>query len=101
MFIDKTDGLLDTLTKYANANGLKENLENALSSLKRHIENGCEVHLYPDFAPLSLYFEVIKNEELQLCGGIIYHGKHDGGGNGCAPTYSVSLNPCQGWQIHT
>ena len=101
MLIDKTSGLLETATKYANANGLKENLEQNLNSLKRHAENGCEVHLYEDFAPLSFYFEVIKNGHLQLCGVLIYHGKHDGGGNGCAPTYSVSLSPCQGWQIHT
>ena len=101
MLIDKTNGLLETITKYANANGLKENLEQNLNGLKRHSQNGCEVHLYQDFAPLSFYFEVIKDGQLQLCGGLIYHGKHDNGGNGQAPTFSVSLTRSEGWQIHT
>ncbi len=34
-------------------------------------------------------------------GGLIYHGPHDGGGNGGAPTFSVCLTPTSGWSIHT
>ena len=101
MFIDKTNGLLDKIKQFAITNNLQENLENNLSCLKRHIENGCEVTLYPDFAPLSLYFEITREGNLCLNGGVIFHGKHDNGGNGQAPTFSVSLQPSKGWQIHT
>jgi hypothetical protein len=34
-------------------------------------------------------------------GGLIYHGRHDGGGDGGAPTFSVNLTPQYGWSIHT
>jgi hypothetical protein len=34
-------------------------------------------------------------------GGLIYHGKHDNGGDGSAPTFSVNLTPQYGWSIHT
>jgi hypothetical protein len=34
-------------------------------------------------------------------GGLIFHGAHDNGGNGGAPTFAVSLVPCHGWSIHT
>ena len=34
-------------------------------------------------------------------GGMIYHGPHDGFGNGSGPTFSVSLSPTNGWSIHT
>jgi len=34
-------------------------------------------------------------------GGLIFHGKHDNGGDGSAPTFSVNLSPTNGWSIHT
>jgi hypothetical protein len=34
-------------------------------------------------------------------GGIIYHGKHDNGGDGSAPTFSVNMTPVNGWSVHT
>lgn len=34
-------------------------------------------------------------------GGLIFHGKHDNGGDGGAPTFSVSLSPVNGWSVHT
>jgi hypothetical protein len=34
-------------------------------------------------------------------GGLIYHGTHDGGGDGGAPTFSVNLSPVNGWSVHT
>ena len=65
------------------------------------------VRLYRDFAPHSFEFvkEVMyegKSEwEFQFNGGIIFHGPHDNGGDGGAPTYSVSLSPQDGWSVHT
>jgi len=34
-------------------------------------------------------------------GGLIFHGSHDNGGDGGAPTFAVNLNPHHGWGIHT
>jgi hypothetical protein len=34
-------------------------------------------------------------------GGLIYHGPHDNGGDGSAPTFSVNLTAIDGWSIHT
>ena len=34
-------------------------------------------------------------------GGLIFHGPHDRGGDGGAPTFSVNLSPHVGWSVHT
>lgn len=65
------------------------------------------VRLFKDFAPHSFEFvkEVLYKGEtewtFQYNGGLIFHGSHDNGGNGGAPTYSVNLSPQDGWSIHT
>ncbi len=65
------------------------------------------VHLGPDFAPKSFYFSVeVKYEGEQewghqYSGGMIFHGPHDNGGDGSAPTFSVNMSPTDGWSIHT
>lgn len=60
-----------------------------------------ELYLYNDFAPYSFYFEIKNIEDRFMNGGIIYHGKHDNGGDGGATTFSVNLTPTKGWAIHT
>jgi len=61
--------------------------------------------LYKDFAPMSFTFVMEKCVKgiwkRWFNGGLIYHGSHDGGGDGGSPTYSVNLIPQQGWSIHT
>jgi len=63
--------------------------------------------VWTDFAPLSFYFIVEWYDERtnefkrDYNGGIIFHGSHDGGGNGGAPTFSVNLSPVDGWATHT
>ena len=52
--------------------------------------------LSSDFAPLSFTFRWKG-----MFGGIIFHGRHDRGGDGGAPTFSVSLSPVDGWAMHT
>jgi len=61
----------------------------------------CEMFIYTDFTPYSFYFEHFVNDIFSGNGGIIFHGKHDGFGNGSAPTFSVTLSPTDGWCIHT
>ena len=101
IMIDKTNGLLDKIKKHADLSGLTDNLKDCLCRLERHDRDSCTVTLYPDFATLSLYFEVTKQGRVVLNGGMIFHGSHDREGNGSAPTFSVSLTPTTGWTIHT
>jgi len=60
-----------------------------------------EVWVGSDFAPRSFSIAVNSNGKHLLNGGMIFHGKHDNGGDGSAPTYSVNLNPHDGWSLHT
>ena len=63
--------------------------------------------LYPDFAPYSFEFVMLKRNkngeyERWYNGGIIFHSSHDGyGAIGSAPTLAVCINPTDGWSIHT
>lgn len=52
--------------------------------------------LYSDFAPLSFGWCAGN-----LVGGLIFHGSHDGFGDGGFPSLSVSLDNTEGWQLHT
>ena len=99
--IDRTEGKLDEALKFAK--DINDNsLENCIARLKLVDSNtGSETTLYEDFSPKSFYFVRYKESEFVGNGGIIFHGKHDGYGSGNAPTFSVSLTPVNGWQIHT
>ena len=96
MIIDKTNGRLAKIKAFAKENNLLEGFNETYS------EKVCNVTLYNDFAPLSLYFEITMNEKFILNGSFIYHSVHDGYGNGDAPTFSVCIDPDNkpGWSIH-
>lgn len=105
---DLTDGKLSEALKYAESikDDSLQKCINCLNSVdKDYNSNGMivETTVSNDFAPYSFYFERIRKERgtLILNGGIIFHGKHDNGGDGGAPTFSVCLEPCNGWSIHT
>jgi len=63
--------------------------------------------LTADFAPYSFNFYTFWNDEETpfMRGGLIFHGSHDNGGDGGAPTYSVNINPVTAehgeWRVHT
>lgn len=69
---------------------------------KRNESENKEVHLYSDFAYMSLYFELkaINSGWTILNGGIIYSGPRDDG-KPEEDNFSVSLNPRNGWSTHT
>jgi hypothetical protein len=101
MIIDKTNGRLEEIRAYAEKQGLTESFSRTFSRFERYSD--CDVNLYADFAPMSLYFEITRDGQFVLNGGFIFHGPHDGFGNGGAPTFSVCIDPekVTGWSIHT
>lgn len=103
MIIDKSNGRLEEIKTYADKHGLTDNFQHTFKSFENYSAKGFDVTLAADFAPLSLIFAVTKDAKLIINGGFIFHGKHDGYGNGSAPTFSVSLSMEKevGWSIHT
>ena len=76
--------------------------EKRLAELTAFLPDDWTVELYSDFAPYSFFWtQFSPTRQRGLIGGLIYHGHHDGGGNGGAPTFSVNLTPSNGWCIHT
>ena len=100
---DFTNGVLqEELRKAEEENN--PTLKQCLDRLKRVEENlECETNITIDFAPRSFFFARMRNNTFIGNGGIIYHGPHDNGGNGGAPTFSVSLSEDRSarWEIHT
>ena len=103
MITDNSNGRLAEIKAFAKENNLEESFNNTFSGLENYSDKGYEVTLYCDFAPLSLEFVIKQEGRFVLNGGFIFHGKHDGYGNGGAPTFSVSLlqEKVTGWSIHT
>jgi len=105
MLIDKCpDGYLESVRRHAMSIGMLGQLNKQLAQLAAGDGNRCT--LYKDFAPYSFYFVMeIRDEngewQRYFNGGLIFHGKHDRGGDGGAPTFSVNLTPVDGWAVHT
>jgi len=93
---------LQAVREFADRTGQRQQFESRLSDLTAYLPDDWTVELYTDFAPYSFFWtEFSPTGQRGLIGGLIHHGQHDGGGNGGAPTFSVSLEYCQGWAIHT
>ncbi len=94
---------LAAVRAFADQTNQRAQFESRLSDLYRYISaEGYTIMLYEDFAPYSFYWEEIAPDgKRTMNGGLIYHGLHDGDGNGGSPTFSVNLTPMSGWAIHT
>jgi len=83
----------------------KKERDRLLKTLQRSFDTlgRFKAKVYQDFAPLSFYWrETVGNINLRgFEGGLIFHGQHDNGGDGGAPTFSVCLTKTSGWSIHT
>ena len=103
MIADNSNGRLAEIKAFAKENNLMENFYETFSRLENYSGKGYDVFLYSDFAPLSLEFVIKEEGRFVLNGGFIFHGPHDGYGNGGAPTFSVCIDPDDkpGWRIHT
>jgi hypothetical protein len=93
---------LEEVLAFAAQSGRAHTLHQSFDVINRIATNfQGKIALMPDFAPYSFYFDVRNDRGRVMNGGIIFHGKHDGGGNGGAPTFSVCLTPTDGWTVHT
>ena len=101
--IDHTEGKLAEAIAYARKIGDSSLISNLQWKRRRYGWEKQEVHIWTDWAPLSFGFALreVGTQRTFLNGGIIFHGKHDNGGDGSAPTYSVNLTPVNGWATHT
>ncbi len=79
-----------------------------LDTYAEHDERGrTQCRLWSDSSPHSFYFVMnVRDQDTGeyrrwFNGGLIFHGAHDRGGDGGAPTFSVSLTPASGWSVHT
>ena len=93
---------LQAVRDFADKTNQRAQLEQCLIDLTAYLTDLWMVDLYSDFAPYSFFWSQYNTAgQRGLSGGLIYHGQHDGGGNGGAPTFSVNLMPMSGWAIHT
>jgi hypothetical protein len=111
--VDKSYGRLDEILEFAEKMKLKNHFIGVLESLCQNQPDKV-AFVYADFTYMGLVFGKYKNNmvwpihEANVTpiisnGGIIYHGPHDNGGDGGAPTFTVSINPSRKphWSIHT
>ncbi len=106
MLVDKTEGHLDAVKEFALETNQAEQLMGRLDYLDTYGgDNSTRCLLFKDFAPQSFEFLLERKVDGEwrrmFNGGLIYHGQHDRGGDGGAPTFSVNLTPTEGWSIHT
>jgi hypothetical protein len=100
--IIKCPEYLEEVRQFADRINQRQQFESRLTDLTAYLPDGWTVELYTDFAPYSFFWtEFNPTGKRGLIGGLIFHGQHDGGGNGGAPTFSVCLTPTSGWSIHT
>jgi hypothetical protein len=93
---------LEAVRAFADRTGQRAQFEQCLIDLTAYLSDLWMVDLFSDFAPLSFFWSQYNPAgQRGLSGGLIYHGEHDRGGDGGAPTFSVCLTPTSGWAIHT
>ena len=110
---DQVKERFEAAKQHARKTGLTKQFAGQLNFLRTYANNSrsrnipmVRVTLGHDFAPHS--FSIVwerRDKDGQwgywFNGGLIFHGEHDNGGGGGAPTFSVNLVPHNGWKIHT
>ncbi len=91
-YFDEVVAFAQKAGRWTGPLGLRENL----LRLVRLARAGAKAVLYKDFAPYSFEFAAGGFQ-----GGLIFHGSHDAGGSGAAPTFAVCLEAVDGWTLHT
>jgi len=108
---DEIKDYFQEVSDFAYKNGLSGKFNLAMMNLHLygcdwHDTEKCRITLGRDFAPYSFSMLIEKltpegNYAPILNGGVIFHGPHDGFGDGSAPSFSVSLSGEVGWEMHT
>jgi hypothetical protein len=110
MLVIKNEEHFKEVVDFACKTGRAEQLFEKLLYLHHYADHDakgtCKVHLYKDFAPASfgVMWEFVEGWQAALGnmhGAMVFHGAHDGWGSGTAPSFSVCLDPTDGWSIHT
>lgn len=117
LVIDGIEDYLAEVRAYADKIGMREQLEKELTRLDTYAEHGergkTRCLLGKDWAPYSFagVMQIHKRTpegslaqhdyEHFFTFGLIFHGSHDNGGDGSAPTFAVNLTPVNGWALHT
>jgi len=103
MLINKTENRLLEAIQFARKIGKLDSLVKNLKYLRDYSDKETRCLLFRDWAPYSFSFvvQIRKNGDWVrwFNGGLIFHG-YDGGSGG-APSFAVTLNPTDGWEIHT
>lgn len=97
---------LNSTVKFGKKTEQLDGLKERLAYLENYGSQETQCRIYKDFAPFSFSFVLYRKSkegewEPWFNGGLIYHGPHDNGGDGGAPTFSVNLSSHHGWAIHT
>lgn len=98
------DKALSETLEFAKKHGRLQDFLDQVQHVRNIASNhtGARVKFCKDFSPHSFVWVIRKADgNMVMNGGLIFHGPHDGFGSGQGPTYSVTLNPTDGWSIHT
>lgn len=96
---ESAEDYFKSVCAFAKETDQVDSLQQQLDRLEQiAVNTRSSCRLFKDFSPQSFTFSM---SNIGLHGGLIYHGRHDNGGDGSAPTFAVSLTPVQGWSIHT
>jgi hypothetical protein len=106
---DDVKAYLAEVRAEADKRGIRDKLERRLQYLEEYgaTPTSTRCTLFRDSAPLSFGLDMqYENEDGSLrhawSGALIFHGRHDGNGSGAAPTFAVTVEPCEeSWSIHT
>jgi hypothetical protein len=115
MLVIRNQEYFDKVVAFAKQIGMYEQLKDRLDYLDTYAcrdgegnvdRTKTECRLSKDFAPYSFEFVLVRRNangsfDYWFNGGLIFHGNHDNGGDGGAPTFAVNLSPEHGWSIHT
>ncbi len=95
---DRTHGRLGEILDFAIKTSQEESIVRALASLLKHESLNKKVILTSDFALMSMGFTVYDGDRAILSGGVIYHGSTE---QEKVDNFSTTVEPHQGWSIHT
>lgn len=112
MLVVRDKAHLQEVMVFAEKIGKKDQLQKKLDYLGSYGGDTDKVRavLDRDFSPYSFVFSVYRRDPTTgffdfdkrwFNGGLLYHGSHDSYGSGSAPTFAVTVEPTDGWSIHT